>query len=110
MKLVGSYRNGRYHLLKGLPRCEFPTAPVRLKLSDHARGELLDRHGVITPPSHVDFSQVRVEIVEVRNNIMRNVVIRTHYSDKLDLVMVINPTGLICTPLAQQERVAPTKF
>ena len=91
---VQNKMNGLYHKDIGFPSVNLPEGIYELKkYSNHAmRAAKDDRYGEAKKlPSHVDMSQADLVEIEVNNNKVIKAVVRTHYDDKLDLIIVFMP-------------------
>lgn len=86
--------NGLYHKEIGFPDVELPTGVYELKkYSRHALNAAQDdRYGVAKRlPTHIDMSKAYLFEIEVKDNQVVKAAVRTHYDDKLDLIVVFLP-------------------
>ena len=86
--------NGLYHKEIGFPNVKLPEGIYEIKkYSYHAiREAQSDRYGEAKKlPTHVDMSKVDLFEIEVENNKVIKAAVRTHYDDKLDLIIVFMP-------------------
>jgi len=87
--------DGLYHKEIGFPRnVQLPQGVYQLnKYSRHAlMAAQDDRYGEAKRlPTSIDMSQVDLFEIQVENNKVIKAAVRTHYNDKLDLIVVFMP-------------------
>ena len=86
--------DGLFHKDIGFPNVKLPEGIYEIKrYSQHAlRAAQDDRYGEARRlPTTIDMSQVDLVEIEVENNKVIKAVVRTHYDDKLDLIIVFMP-------------------
>ncbi len=86
--------SGLYHKEIGFPNVRLPEGIYEIKkYSPHAlRAAQDDRYGEAKKlPTHVDMSKADLFEIEVENNKVIKAAVRTHYDDKLDLIIVFMP-------------------
>lgn len=81
------------------------TPVIRLRYGGHAREEaMLDKYGNIKLPEVVDVRKGEVVEVGVTNNVVSKMVVRFHYDNTRDIVLVINPSdGFVRTVWANNK-------
>ncbi|QDJ96236.1 hypothetical protein Xoosp13_49 [Xanthomonas phage Xoo-sp13] len=81
------------------------TPVIKLRYGGHAREEaMLDKYGNIKLPDVVDVRKGDVVEVGVTNNVVTKMVVRFHYDDRRDIVLVINPSdGFVRTVWANDK-------
>ena len=86
--------NGLYHKEIGFPNVKLPEGTYEMKKnSQHAlRAAQDDRYGEAkTLPTSIDMAQADLFEIEVEDNKVIKAAVRTHYDDKLDLIVVFMP-------------------
>jgi hypothetical protein len=98
-----------YHREKGFPedvRLPRGFSPViRLRYGSHARQEsLADRYGNIKLPETIDVRKGDIFEIGVIGNVVSKMAVRFPYNDKLDMVLVIQPSdGFVRTVWANEK-------
>lgn len=88
--MASKVRDGLYHKDIRLPKVSFQYVDVVLNYTYHAvEAAESDRYGLITLPETVNFGLVELVEMEVVNGKPFKVVVRQHYNQSTDLVLVI---------------------
>lgn len=83
-------KNGKYNKAVYMPTVTFRDIETVLRYWPHALEQAeQDRYGVIELPDTINLSRVELVEMEVVNNKIYKVVVRSHYNTQLDLVHVI---------------------
>ena len=92
-------KDGLYHKLVFLPKINKPDADYPCVYTQHAReASLTDKYGVIILPKSYNLANSDIIELEINNNDISKLVIRTEYNEEFDLSLVISlTTGKIKT-------------
>ena len=92
-------RNGLYHKAVYLPKIKKPDCDYSCIYSQHAKESALnDKYGIIILPKSYNIAKSDIIELEINNNDISKLVLRTDYNDKFDLILVISfTTGLVKT-------------
>lgn len=85
-------KNGLYHKDVYLPELTLIDKPVKLSYTLHAiEASETDSNGKIILPDSVNPSTAQIVEIEVKDNKLTKMVLRTKYSLKYDLILVVVP-------------------
>ena len=92
-------KDGLYHKLVFLPKINKIDADYPCVYTKHAReSALTDKYGVIILPKSYNLANSDIIELEIKNNDINKLVIRTPYNNKYDLTIVISfYSGMIKT-------------
>lgn len=89
-------RNGLYHKNVYMPELRLVDRPVKLAYTMHAiEASKSDKYGKIILPDSINPSLCEVVEIEVKDNKLAKMVLRSKYSQKFDLVIVVIPESQI---------------
>ena len=85
-------KNGLYHKNIFMPELKLTDVPVKLSYTLHAiEASKTDRYGEIVLPDSINPSLCEIVEIEVKDNKLVKMVLRSKYSQKFDLVLVVVP-------------------